>query len=122
MAPDLSLNTRCSESGDQVRRARNTAPSWVRRLGSADASAGASITSYSPLASDNHAIHFPSGLQHGSRSAMPLECVRLRGLPCLAGSDHTSPRALTRARFPLGERSQLSMNFEASTARGRSFG
>src|SRR5690349_14475647 len=67
-------------------------------------------------------MDLPSGLHEGSRSATPLVRVRLRGLPSLAGSDQTSPRAPTETRLPVGERSQPLANFDASTARARSLG
>lgn len=91
-------------------------------FGGAVPSAGATTSAYSPVESSSHAIDLPSGLQFGSRSATPLVRVRSRALPSFAGSDHTSPRALTSTRLPVGETSQPCANFDASTARGASFG
>src|SRR5690242_13316575 len=107
------------ESGDHAWRRLNLPPDFESCFGSADPSAGADHTSYSPVASESHAIVLPSGLHAGSRSATPLVCVRLRGLPSFAGKDHTSPRAPTIARLPEGESSHDATNFAASTARGR---
>ena len=67
-----------------------------------------SITSwYSPEASLNQHTDLPSGDHAGSRSAEPLERVRLRVSPFSAGSEKISPRASTSTRLPLGEISRL---------------
>src|SRR5262245_47833045 len=102
IVPVLSQKTRVFESGDQVIRRRKTWPPCVRTFGSPVPSAEASTTSYSPLASERYATHFPSGLHEPSRSAVPLVRVRLRGVPSLAGTDQMSPRALASRRLPLG--------------------
>src|SRR6185503_13954083 len=60
--PVLSQKTMCFESGDQFIRRRKAWPPWVSTRGSAEPSAAATTTSYSPLASESHAIHLPSGL------------------------------------------------------------
>src|SRR5262245_51055411 len=77
--PVLSQKTRFFESGEKSIRRRKTLPPLVSAFGSPLPSAGASTTSYSPLASESQATHFASGLHVPSRSATPLVCVRLRG-------------------------------------------
>src|SRR5258705_7253351 len=58
---------------------------------------------YSPPASLNHEMDLPSGLQAGSRSALPDALVRLRASPFSAGTVKISPRASTAARLPVGD-------------------
>ena len=58
---------------------------------------------YSPDASLNQLSERPSGDHVGLRSALPLECVRLRTSPFSAGMEKISPRASTSARLPVGE-------------------
>src|SRR6185295_8773678 len=99
--PVLSEYVMRFESGDHVGPPRKTWPSRVTRRASPLPSAGRTYSSYSPLASEKYAIHFPSGLQEGSRSAAALVRVRLRGVPLFAGAVQTSPRAPRRARFPV---------------------
>src|SRR5437764_15331661 len=59
---------------------------------------------YSPDLSLKYERYLPSGDQAGSRSADPLECVKLRTSPLSAGIVKISPRASTATRLPVGDR------------------
>lgn len=108
----MSWTTTALASGDQSILVRKTlgAPGTglVICFGVASApslrpSAGSVYSSYSPVASAKYAIVLPSGLHRALRSQTPSVRVRLRGVPCSAGADQTSPRATTATRLPLGE-------------------
>src|ERR1700694_946522 len=73
---------------------------------------------YSPDLSLKYETNFPSGDQAGSRSADPLELVRLRTSPFSAGIVKISPRASTTARFPVGERAIFVMRLVTSVQLG----
>ena len=60
--------------------------------------AGATCSSYSPLASEKYAIDWPSGDQAGERSCTPGVFVRLRGSPFLAGTGEDLAAVLEHAR------------------------
>src|SRR5262252_4384599 len=75
-----------------------------------------SITSwYSPDLSLNQQIDLPSGDHAGSRSAEPLEWVRLRVSPLSEGMVKISPRASTSTRLPVGEIARLATRFDTSS-------
>src|SRR5262252_1662603 len=76
------------------------------------------ISLYSPDLSLKYEIHLPSGDHAGSRSAEPLELVKLRTSPFSAGIVKISPRASTATRLPVGESARLVMRFETSSQRG----
>src|SRR5712691_6629441 len=61
------------------------------------------VRRYSPDLSLKYEMDFPSGDHAGSRSAEPLEFVRLRTSPFSAGMVNISPRASTTTRLPVGE-------------------
>ncbi|MCG3163346.1 MAG: hypothetical protein JMDDDDMK_04740 [Acidobacteria bacterium] len=61
------------------------------------------ISLYSPDLSLKYEMNFPSGDHAGSRSADPLELLRLRMSPFSAGMVKISPRASTTTRLPVGE-------------------
>src|SRR5262252_8589552 len=76
------------------------------------------ISLYSPDLSLKYEIHFPSGDQAGSRSAEPLELVRLRTSPFSEGIVKISPLASTTTRLPVGERAMLVIRLLTSSHRG----
>ena len=82
-------------------------------------SCGATKSSSSPLASDQYAIHFPSGDQTAFRSRTPLVRVTFRVLPFSAGTVKTSPRAVRTAREPPGARAKSVILSSTFTQRGR---
>ncbi len=73
---------------------------------------------YSPDLSLNHETDLPSGDHAGSRSAEPLEFVRLRTSPFSAGIVKISPRASTTTRLPVGESAMFVMRLVTSSQRG----
>src|SRR4051794_38284985 len=89
-------------SGDHVVPDRKPAPSMVIRRGGAEPSDGASVSSYSPVASEKNAMVRPSGLQAGSRSATPPVRVMFRGGDEPV-STQMSPRAETATAAPSGD-------------------
>ena len=80
----------------------NGPPSFVSCRRSPLPSAGMAHSSYSPVSSVKKAIHLPSGLHAGLRSATPSVRVRLRGTPFSAGAVQMSPRAATATRLAPG--------------------
>src|ERR1043166_7912487 len=70
---------------------------------------------YSPDLSLKYETNLPSGDHAGSRSAEPLEFVRLRTSPLSTGMVKISPRASTATRLPVGERAMLVRRFEMSS-------
>jgi hypothetical protein len=103
--PVLSENASFFESGDHTRAKRNVAGSFVICFAGNLPSADSTVSWYSPDASDQHAIHLPSGDQTGSRSRALGVFVRLRTSPFSAGTENSSPRASITARLPEGDRS-----------------
>ena len=97
-------------------------PGGVSARASPLPSARLTHTRYSPASSEKYAIHFPSGLHAGSRSALPLVRVRLTGEPFSVGRVQMSPRASTTAHFPVGERFGLRRRPATSLAWARIFG
>ena len=87
--------------------------------GSPFPSCGATKSSSSPEASDQYAIHFPSGDQTALRSRAPLVRVRFRVLPFSAGTVKTSPRAVRTARWPPGARAKSVIRSSTFTQRVR---
>src|SRR4029077_9526634 len=78
-----------------------------------------SMTSlYSPDRSLKYEMYLPSGDQAGSRSADPLEWLRLRTSPFSAGIVKISPRASARIRLPVGDRLRFVMRAVTSSHRG----
>ena len=73
---------------------------------------------YSPERSLKYEMNLPSGDQAGSRSAEPLELVRLRASPFSAGIVKISPRASTNTRLPVGEMPRFVMRLVTSSQRG----
>src|SRR3982751_3220965 len=73
---------------------------------------------YSPDLSLKYETNFPSGDHAGSRSAEPLELVRLRTSPLSAGIVNTSPRASTATRLPVGESAMFESRFDTSSQFG----
>src|SRR4051794_23440509 len=73
---------------------------------------------YSPDLSLKYETDLPSGDHAGSRSADPLELVRLRTSPFSAGMVKISPRDSTTMRLPVGESSMLVSRLETSSQRG----
>src|SRR5437762_9466537 len=73
---------------------------------------------YSPDLSLKYETNFPSGDQAGSRSAEPLELVRLRMSPFSAGIVKISPRASTATRLPVGDSAMFVRRFETSSQFG----
>src|SRR5580765_2126401 len=76
------------------------------------------ISLYSPDLSLKYETYLPSGDQAGSRSADPLELVRLRTSPLSAGIVKISPRASTTTRLPVGDNAIFEMRFETSCQLG----
>src|SRR5262252_3816602 len=72
---------------------------------------------YSPDLSLKYEIHLPSGDHAGSRSADPLEFVRLRTSPFSAGLVKISPRDSTSTRLPVGDRPRFVMRAVTSSHR-----
>src|SRR5512143_3804361 len=79
---------------------------------------------YSPDRSLKYDSVLPSGDHAGSRSAEPLELVRLRTSPFSAGMVKISPRASTATRLPVGESARLLMfavtSFHCAIIHGKS--
>src|SRR6476469_1800518 len=73
---------------------------------------------YSPDLSLKYETNFPSGDHAGSRSAEPLELVRLRTSPLSAGIVKISPRASTTTRFAVGDSAMFERRFETSSQFG----
>src|SRR6185503_8418258 len=73
---------------------------------------------YSPDLSLKYETNFPSGDHAGSRSAEPLEFVRLRTSPLSAGIVKISPRASTTTRLPVGDNAMFVRRFETSSQFG----
>ena len=73
---------------------------------------------YSPDLSLKYEMNLPSGDHAGSRSADPLEFVRLRTSPFSAGIVKISPRASTTTRLPVGESAMFEMRLVTSSQRG----
>src|SRR2546425_11467645 len=73
---------------------------------------------YSPDLSLKYEMNLPSGDHAGSRSAEPLEFVRLRTSPFSAGMVKISPRASTTTRFPVGDNARFVMRLVTSTQFG----
>ncbi len=73
---------------------------------------------YSPDLSLKYETHLPSGDHAGSRSADPLEFVRLRMSPFSAGIVKISPRASTTTRRPVGESEMFEIRLVTSSQRG----
>src|SRR5205085_1800662 len=73
---------------------------------------------YSPDLSLKYETDFPSGDHAGSRSAEPLEFVRLRTSPLSTGIVNTSPRASTATRLPVGDNAMFVRRFETSSQFG----
>src|ERR1035437_2071832 len=73
---------------------------------------------YSPDLSLKYEINLPSGDHAGSRSADPLEFVRLLTSRFSAAMVKISPRASTSTRLPVGDISRLLMRLETSSQRG----
>src|SRR5206468_9041393 len=73
---------------------------------------------YSPDLSLKYEINLPSGDHAGSRSAEPLEFVRLRVSPFSAGIVKTSPRASSKTRLPVGDISRFVILLPTSSQRG----
>src|SRR5262249_48690937 len=73
---------------------------------------------YSPDLSLKYETYLPSGDHAGSRSADPLECVRLRMSPFSAGTVNTSPRASAATRLPVGESAMFDMRLVTSSQCG----
>ena len=73
---------------------------------------------YSPERSLKYETYLPSGDQAGSRSAEPLEWLRLRTSPFSAGMVKISPRASTARRLPVGDKTMLVMRLVTSSQRG----
>src|SRR5262245_37617516 len=73
---------------------------------------------YSPERSLNQEMYLPSGDQAGSRSAEPLEWLRLRTSPFSAGTVKISPRDSIATRLPVGESARLDMRAVTSSQRG----
>src|SRR6185295_13409805 len=69
---------------------------------------------YSPDLSLKYETNLPSGDQAGSRSAEPLEFVRLRTSPFSAGIVKISPRASTKTRLPVGDKEMFVMRLVTS--------
>src|SRR5512145_3208644 len=76
------------------------------------------ISTFSPDLSLKYDTHFPSGDHAGSRSADPLECVRLRTSPFSAGMVKISPRASATTRRPVGDRRMFAIRLVTSSHRG----
>ena len=89
-------------SGNHWMEVLNGPPSLVSCFLAPLPSAGMAHSSYSPVESSKYAIHLPSGLHAGLRSAMPSVRVMLRGTPFSAGALQMSPRAATATRLALG--------------------
>src|ERR1051325_1928461 len=73
---------------------------------------------YSPDLSLKYEMYLPSGDQAGSRSAAPVEFVRLRTSPFSAGMVKISPRASTTTRLPVGDNLMLVARLLTSSQRG----
>src|SRR5678809_1677583 len=73
---------------------------------------------YSPDLSLKYETNLPSGDQAGSRSAEPLEFVRLRTSPLSAGIVKISPRASTTTRLPVGDTAMFVRRFDTSSQFG----
>src|SRR5712691_4855828 len=76
------------------------------------------VRRYSPGLSLKYEMDFPSGDHAGSRSAEPLEFVRLRTSPFSTGIVKISPRASTTTRLPVGESAMLVMRLVTSSHLG----
>src|SRR5512147_2351725 len=73
---------------------------------------------YSPDLSLKYDTDLPSGDHAGSRSAEPLEFVRLRMSPFSAGIVKISPRASTTTRRPVGDKAMFVSRFVTSSQFG----
>src|SRR4051812_42867432 len=99
----LSLKASFFESGAHWGGKRKMLPSLVTCRSWPEPSAGRTQISYSPLRSERYATQRPSGDQVPAPSRTPEELVRLRISPFSAGTEKISPRAVSRARLPVGE-------------------
>ena len=104
----MSLKASFFESGDHWGGKRKTLPSLVTCRSWPAPSAGRTQISYSPVRSERYAAQRPSGDQVPAPSRTPEEWVRLRISPFSAGTEKISPRAVRRARLPLGEMEAVS--------------
>ena len=109
-----SVNRIFRESGDHDGVYGNDIPGRVIARASPCPSCGAIMSLYSPDASLNQLTDRPSGDQAGARSALALECVRLRTSPFSAGMVKISPRASTSARLPVGDSASALTRVETS--------
>src|SRR3974390_1877094 len=76
------------------------------------------ISLYSPDRSLKYEMYFPSGDHAGSRSADPLEWLKLRTSPFSAGMEKISPRASTARRLPVGDSARAEIRLVPSSHRG----
>src|ERR1041385_4350201 len=76
------------------------------------------ISLYSPDLSLKYDTNLPSGDHAGSRSADPLELLRLRTSPFSAGIVKISPRDSTTTRLPVGESAMFVRRLDTSSQLG----